>query len=156
MLLPSVVVRTGSPLRWCRRAFPGGDHQGRSSRRRCGDAAGRARVDSVLCESGADECDERTQDLYVGESNGYWDLTTTRLRYFGGTTNHFNGQSRPLGVADGSGFEPVLFQARAASTGATHHEALASGERCTVVVGPTPPPWGSTTPSCARVCRDSI
>lgn len=145
-------------------------------------------VDSVVCESGTDDRDERTQDLYVGESNGYWDLTATRLRYFGGSTNHFNGQSRPLGVVDfepaswrpghawpiahtqlmrhvpdamdllglapGSwdiddwfddlpvttvagtlGFEPLMFQARAASMGATHRQTLAASGRCTVVFG---------------------
>lgn len=57
-------------------------------------------VDCVVCESGADEFDHRTQDLYAGESNGYWDLTETRLRQFGGSTNHFAGQSRPLGRID--------------------------------------------------------
>lgn len=145
-------------------------------------------VDSVLCESGTDDREERTQDLYMGESNGYWDLTATRLRYFGGSTNHFNGQSRPLGVVDfepapwrpghawpiahtqlmrhvpdamdllglapGSwdiddwfddlpattvagtpGFEPLMFQARAASMGATHRHTLAASGRCTVVFG---------------------
>jgi choline dehydrogenase-like flavoprotein len=57
-------------------------------------------VDCVVCESGADDFDQRTQDLYAGESNGYWDLTETRLRQFGGSTNHFAGQSRPLGRID--------------------------------------------------------
>lgn len=57
-------------------------------------------IDCVVCESGADDFDERTQQLYAGEANGYWDLTETRLRQFGGTTNHFSGQSRPLGVVD--------------------------------------------------------
>jgi choline dehydrogenase-like flavoprotein len=57
-------------------------------------------VASVLIESGVDDYDDRTQQLYQGESPGYWDLTTTRLRQFGGTTNHFNGQSRPLERSD--------------------------------------------------------
>lgn len=57
-------------------------------------------VDCIVCESGADDFDQRTQDLYAGESNGYWDLTETRLRQFGGSTNHFAGQSRPLSVVD--------------------------------------------------------
>ena len=57
-------------------------------------------IDCVVCESGADDFDQRVQDLYAGESNGYWDLTETRLRQFGGSTNHFAGQSRPLGRVD--------------------------------------------------------
>jgi len=57
-------------------------------------------VDCIVCESGADDFDQRTQELYAGESNGYWDLTETRLRQFGGSTNHFAGQSRPLGRVD--------------------------------------------------------
>jgi choline dehydrogenase-like flavoprotein len=57
-------------------------------------------VASVLVESGVDDYDERTQQLYQGDAPGYWDLTTTRLRQFGGTTNHFNGQSRPLDPID--------------------------------------------------------
>lgn len=57
-------------------------------------------VDCVMCESGADDFDQRTQELYAGEANGYWDLTETRLRQFGGSTNHFAGQSRPLGRID--------------------------------------------------------
>jgi len=57
-------------------------------------------VDCVVCESGADDYAQRTQDLYDGESNGYLDLRTTRLRQFGGSTNHFAGQSRPLGRVD--------------------------------------------------------
>lgn len=57
-------------------------------------------VDCVLCESGTDTYDDEVQQLYEGEANGYWDLTATRLRQFGGTTNHFNGQSRPLHEID--------------------------------------------------------
>lgn len=57
-------------------------------------------IDSVLCESGAEDYDDRVQQLYEGEASGYWDLTSTRLRQFGGSTNHFNGQSRPLDEID--------------------------------------------------------
>lgn len=64
-------------------------------------------IDSVLCESGTEDYDDRVQQLYQGEANGYWDLTSTRLRQFGGTTNHFNGQSRPLDEAD---FDEVLWR----------------------------------------------
>jgi choline dehydrogenase-like flavoprotein len=57
-------------------------------------------VDSVVCESGGETYDQRTQDLYDGDAPGYWDLTATRLRQLGGTTNHFSGQSRPLDPVD--------------------------------------------------------
>lgn len=57
-------------------------------------------VDTVVCESGGEAYDQRTQDLYDGDSPGYWDLRATRLRQLGGTTNHFSGQSRPLDPSD--------------------------------------------------------
>ena len=38
-------------------------------------------------------------------------------------------------VAGAPGFTPVLFQSRSASIGATHRDALATRERCTVVFG---------------------
>ena len=65
-------------------------------------------VDCVVVESGAEVFDGRTQDLYQGEANGYWDLTATRVRQLGGTTNHFAGQLRPLDPVD---FEDVSWRA---------------------------------------------
>ena len=46
-----------------------------------------------LLESGDIEYDSDTQDLYKGQNIGrhYHDLTSCRLRYFGGTTNHWSG-----------------------------------------------------------------
>ena len=64
------------------------------------DAAG---VDCLVLESGGREYEEETQALYRGEAGTYFNLTTTRLRQLGGTTNHYGGQSRPLDVLD---FEP--------------------------------------------------
>jgi len=58
-------------------------------------------VQVCLLESGDFEYDDDTQDLYEGTSN-HQDLTNDRLRYFGGTTNHFIGESSPL---DGIDFE---------------------------------------------------
>lgn len=60
-----------------------------------------------LLESGGLEFDKGTQLLAEGESTGlpYYPLEATRLRYFGGTTNHWGGWCRPLDVID--------FQARA-------------------------------------------
>jgi len=60
----------------------------------------------ALLESGTMEFDPETQDLYQGAETGrpYLDLTTCRLRYFGGTTNHWGGWCLPL--------DPVDFEAR--------------------------------------------
>lgn len=59
----------------------------------------------VLLESGGMEYEQETQDLYQGQSIGqnFEDLTTSRLRYFGGTTNHWGGWCLPLDPID---FEP--------------------------------------------------
>ena len=56
----------------------------------------------VLLESGAFEPDERTQQLCNGEIIGhpYHPLVTTRLRYFGGSTNHWTGACRALDAID--------------------------------------------------------
>ena len=55
-----------------------------------------------LLESGGMEYDEKTQSLYVGDDTGYpyFPLDYPRLRYFGGTTNHWRGWCRPYN-ADG-------------------------------------------------------
>lgn len=59
----------------------------------------------LLIESGGFEPDEQTQALADGRSVGksYFALRSSRLRYFGGTTNHWQGFSRPLDPVD---FEP--------------------------------------------------
>ena len=55
----------------------------------------------VLLESGPIEFDQAAQDLYAGSVSGLpYDLVKSRLRYFGGATNHWAGQSRPLDRAD--------------------------------------------------------
>ncbi|MGV6826079.1 MAG: FAD-dependent oxidoreductase [bacterium] len=55
-----------------------------------------------LLESGGLEFEQDTQDLYVGASSGrkYFPLDETRLRYLGGTTNHWAGLCRPLDEID--------------------------------------------------------
>jgi len=55
-----------------------------------------------LLESGGFEPDAETQDLYAGELIGdhYQTLDTTRLRFFGGTTNHWAGYCRPMDEVD--------------------------------------------------------
>ena len=56
----------------------------------------------VLLESGGMEFDSETQELYSGDNIGrpFFDLTTCRLRYFGGTTNHWSGWCLPLDAID--------------------------------------------------------
>jgi choline dehydrogenase-like flavoprotein len=60
----------------------------------------------VLLESGGLELDGRTQALYKGRSSiglPYFPLDSARLRYFGGSTNHWGGVCRPFDDLD---FEP--------------------------------------------------
>ena len=58
----------------------------------------------ILLESGSMAFDVPTQELYRGTydgpfvSDGY--LMSSRLRYFGGTTNHWTGSVRPLDPID--------------------------------------------------------
>ena len=62
---------------------------------------------SVVCiESGGMELDAATQDMTKGDSVGlpYYPLETTRLRYFGGTSGHWGGFTRP--------FYPIDFEKR--------------------------------------------
>ena len=56
----------------------------------------------VLLESGGLEFDAAIQSLYEGENTGLrtFDINVNRLRYFGGTTNHWAGHSRPLEAFD--------------------------------------------------------
>ncbi len=56
----------------------------------------------VLLESGGDVLDAPTQALYEGDTSGqqYFDLDITRLRYLGGSTNHWGGTCRPFRAAD--------------------------------------------------------
>ncbi|WP_145198900.1 GMC oxidoreductase [Sphingobium sp. B2] len=50
----------------------------------------------LLVEAGAYEIEGKTQALYVAPNTGvpYYDLAACRLRYFGGTTNHWSGFCR--------------------------------------------------------------
>ncbi|MEM7114367.1 MAG: FAD-dependent oxidoreductase [Chloroflexota bacterium] len=56
----------------------------------------------VLLESGGFDFDADTQSLYAGDNTGlqYFPLNGARLRYFGGTTNHWGGYCQPLGDID--------------------------------------------------------
>ena len=61
---------------------------------------GKQRV--CIVESGGFDFSPETQALYDGENIGlpYFDLNTCRLRFLGGTTNHWNGQCAPLSQMD--------------------------------------------------------
>lgn len=50
----------------------------------------------LLVESGGERIEGRTQGLYVAPRSGvpYYDLAACRLRYYGGTTNHWSGYCR--------------------------------------------------------------
>jgi choline dehydrogenase-like flavoprotein len=56
----------------------------------------------TLLESGGMDFEPRTQALYDGEETGvpYLRLQGSRLRYFGGSTNHWGGWCRPLNDID--------------------------------------------------------
>ncbi|HUG47765.1 MAG TPA: GMC family oxidoreductase [Candidatus Limnocylindria bacterium] len=56
----------------------------------------------LLLESGPDEYDDPTQSLYDGESVGlpYYSLKFSRLRFFGGSANHWGGYCMPHQAAD--------------------------------------------------------
>ena len=59
----------------------------------------------ALIEAGGTEFTDESQDFYKGESVGhdYFGLDVTRLRYLGGTSNHWTGWCRPLDPVD---YEP--------------------------------------------------
>jgi choline dehydrogenase-like flavoprotein len=58
--------------------------------------------DVVVLESGGFEFEQKTQDLYDGTIIGHAtiDLASSRLRFFGGTTNHWQGWCAPLDAID--------------------------------------------------------
>ena len=55
-----------------------------------------------ILESGGREFDAETQQLGTGRNIGtpYFPLDAARLRYFGGTTNHWGGLCRPSNAID--------------------------------------------------------
>jgi choline dehydrogenase-like flavoprotein len=59
-------------------------------------------LETWLIESGDFEFDADTQALYEGKITGtpYFPLDVARLRYFGGSTNHWGGICRPLDPID--------------------------------------------------------
>jgi len=59
-------------------------------------------LDVVVLEGGGRGLSLASQEIYLGPNLGidYFDLDLTRLRYFGGTTNHWGGWCRPLDPMD--------------------------------------------------------
>lgn len=57
----------------------------------------KSNIDVLLLESGGLEIEGPTQALYQTEKHGikYYDMAACRLRYFGGTTNHWAGYCQP-------------------------------------------------------------
>ena len=60
----------------------------------------------ILLEGGGFDYDDQVQDLYAGQTTGqhYYPLKSTRLHYFGGTSNHWAGFC--------STFDPIDFEKR--------------------------------------------
>lgn len=56
----------------------------------------------LLCEGGDASFSERSQNMYRGDTVGdtYLPLESARLRYLGGSTNHWGGVCRPLDAHD--------------------------------------------------------
>ena len=65
----------------------------------------RAGHDVLVLEAGGEGLTGESQEVYAGEVRGvdYYDLTVSRLRFLGGSSNHWAGLCRPLGAID---FEP--------------------------------------------------
>ena len=59
-------------------------------------------IDVVILEGGDRNFSHSSQEIYQGRNLGiaYAALDTSRLRYFGGTTNHWGGWCRPLDLMD--------------------------------------------------------
>lgn len=59
-------------------------------------------LDVCLLESGELDTSGEARDLYAGKNVGrsYYPLSASRLRFFGGTTNHWAGYCRPLDSID--------------------------------------------------------
>jgi choline dehydrogenase-like flavoprotein len=61
-----------------------------------------SKLQVCLLESGGFEPEDKIQSLYRGENTGlrYVDLAAARLRYLGGSTNHWGGWCGPLSASD--------------------------------------------------------
>jgi choline dehydrogenase-like flavoprotein len=61
----------------------------------------------ALFESGGQDYDPDVQALYTGENIGlpYYDLDVTRLRFLGGSSNHWEGMCRPIDDEDFAAYD---------------------------------------------------
>lgn len=93
----------------------------------------------TLLESGGFDFDSDAQSLYAGSNTGlqYFPLNGSRLRYFGGTTNHWGGYCQPLGEID---FEKRDFVPHSGWP-ITHNDLLAYYERGQEMLGIDPRGW---------------
>ena len=59
-------------------------------------------IASLMLEGGEADWSEWSQEMYQGEVIGdrYFELDHSRLRYFGGTSNHWEGWCRPFDEGD--------------------------------------------------------
>ena len=64
-----------------------------------------AGIEVLLLESGGEKIDAETQGLYAAEQVGidYFDLSASRLRFLGGTTNHWAGYCRENDASEYAG-----------------------------------------------------
>jgi hypothetical protein len=62
----------------------------------------KSKISVLLCEGGRDDYSEESQVLYTGKvkADPELDVLYSRLRYLGGTTNHWGGYCRPLDEYD--------------------------------------------------------
>ncbi len=65
----------------------------------------------ILLEGGGFQYSKDSQAIYKGKNSGleYFDLDITRLRFFGGSSNHWGGRCRPLDDCDFKKREDVEF-----------------------------------------------
>ena len=59
---------------------------------------GKAGIPTVIFEAGGNDYSDESQDFYKGKVIGdpYFDLDVTRLRFLGGSSNHWAGWCRVL------------------------------------------------------------
>ena len=74
---------------------------------------GRKNKSVLLIEAGGTEFDEVTQSHYKGKVIGdnYFPLDITRLRFLGGSSNHWGGNCAPLDKIDLANW-PINYDAR--------------------------------------------
>jgi len=105
--------------------------------------AGARDVDVCLIESGGFDFEPDVQELYRGETVGApYEPYHTRLRYFGGSTNHWGGYCRPLDDLDVEGRPWIAYSGWPLSRTELSPYYDASGELCQIgALGFGSKPW---------------